>query len=62
MIESYVDIDSMVPVNFNATEATFKACLHVPSPSLPVKTDHLTDREGSEPDLSIKQSIPIHTM
>ena len=47
-----------------------KACLHVPSPSpslskfniVSMETDHLIDRMGSVPILSIKRTITIGTM
>ena len=53
---------------------TLKACLHVPSPSLgpspspskynivPMMTVRWTGRMGTEPILSVKQSVSIDTM
>ena len=45
---------------------TIRAYLHIPSPSkfniVPMETDRLMDKMGSEPNLSVKQSVTIHTM
>ena len=48
------------------TELVLRACLPVPSPSkfiiVPMETDRLTDRMGTEPILPIKLSVSIDTM
>ena len=53
---------------FVVTELVVRACLHVPSPPpskfiiVPMETDRLTDRMGTEPILPIKLSVSIDTM